>query len=188
MSQAAEAIPDERRASDEGARDKFDVLRETFGYDTFREGQEQVIDTLLAGKSVLAVMPTGAGKSLCFQVPALALPGVAIVVSPLVALMEDQVAALRLAGVAAAAIHSGRSREDNVETWRAVSRGEIRILYMAPERLMTPRMMEAVSRLPVSLFAIDEAHCMSQWGPAFRPEYAQLGALAESFPRCPSPR
>ena len=189
MSQAAATLPDDdpRPVQDasNGVRDKHAVLRETFGYDTFRDGQERVIDTLLAGKSVLAVMPTGAGKSLCFQVPALALPGVAIVVSPLVALMEDQVAALKLAGVAAEAIHSGKSREDNVEIWRAVSRGEVRILYMAPERLMTGRMMEAVSRLPVSLFAIDEAHCMSQWGPSFRPEYAQLGALADRFAHVP---
>lgn len=169
----------------QAVRDKHDVLREVFGYDRFREGQERVIDALLAGRSILAVMPTGAGKSLCFQVPALAMPGVAIVVSPLVALMEDQVAALRLAGVAAAAIHSGKDREENVETWRAVARGEVRILYMAPERLMTPRMLDAVSRLPVSLFAIDEAHCMSQWGPAFRPEYAQLGALADRFAHVP---
>ena len=184
MSLAA-AMPDDSDSDVEAPRDKHEVLRETFGYETFREGQERVVDTLLAGKSVLAVMPTGAGKSLCFQVPALCLGGIAVVVSPLVALMEDQVAALKLAGVAAAALHSGKSREENVETWHAVRRGEISILYMAPERLMTPRMLDAVARLPVSLFAVDEAHCMSQWGPAFRPEYAQLGDLAERFPDVP---
>ena len=166
-------------------RDKHEVLREVFGYTTFRPGQERVVDTLIGGESALAVMPTGAGKSLCFQVPALCRPGTAIVVSPLVALMEDQVAALRLAGVAAEALHSGRSREDNVETWHRVRAGRVKILYMAPERLMTPRMLDAVARLDVALFAVDEAHCMSQWGPAFRPEYAQLHELGARFPAVP---
>ena len=170
---------------DSGMRDKHAVLKEVFGYETFRPGQEQVVDALLAGRSVLAVMPTGAGKSLCFQVPALCRRGTAIVVSPLVALMEDQVAALKLAGVAAEALHSGRSREDNVETWYRVRDGRVKILYMAPERLMTPRMLDAVAGLDVSLFAIDEAHCMSQWGPAFRPEYAELAHLAERFADVP---
>lgn len=164
---------------------KLRVLRDVFGYPSFRDGQERVVDCLLAGESVLAVMPTGAGKSLCFQVPALILGGLAIVVSPLVALMEDQVSALKLAGVAAEAINSARSREVNVATWRAVAAGEITILYLAPERLMTERMLAALSRLPVSLFAIDEAHCLSQWGPSFRPEYAQLAALSERFPDVP---
>ena len=190
MSQAAEAIAVEEPRAEQARRDKFEVLRETFGYDTFRPGQERVVDALLAGTSVLAVMPTGAGKSLCFQVPALCMPGMAIVVSPLVALMEDQVAALKLAGVWAEALHSGKSREENVDTWYRVRDGRVKILYMAPERLMTPRMLDAVAALAkdgpgVSLFAIDEAHCMSQWGPAFRPEYAQLSALGERFPTVP---
>ena len=166
-------------------RSKMAVLKDVFGYSTFRPGQEEVVDHLIAGTSVLAVMPTGAGKSLCFQVPALVRPGIAIVVSPLVALMEDQVAALKLAGVWAEALHSGKSREENVDTWYRVRDGRVRILYMAPERLMTERMLDAVAGLDVSLFAIDEAHCMSQWGPAFRPEYAQLSALSERFPAVP---
>lgn len=165
--------------------DKRTVLRDVFGYDNFREGQEEIIDALLSGTSVLAVMPTGAGKSLCFQVPALAMSGLTIVISPLVALMQDQVAALKLAGVAAEAIHSAQDRDANVAAWQKVTSGETRILYMAPERLMTERMLEALSRFEVSLFAIDEAHCMSQWGPAFRPEYAQLGALSNRFPNVP---
>ncbi|MEO1746501.1 MAG: DNA helicase RecQ [Pseudomonadota bacterium] len=165
--------------------DKHAVLKSVFGYDTFRPGQEEIIDTLLSGTSVLAVMPTGAGKSLCFQVPALAMTGLAIVVSPLVALMQDQVAALKLAGVAAEAIHSNQDRDTNVDVWRRVAAGETRILYMAPERLMTERMLAAVAKLPVCLFAIDEAHCMSQWGPSFRPEYAALSALGERFPHVP---
>ncbi|MEL6436172.1 MAG: DNA helicase RecQ [Pseudomonadota bacterium] len=165
--------------------DKHTVLKSVFGYDTFRPGQEEIIDTLISGTSVLAVMPTGAGKSLCFQVPALAMTGLAIVVSPLVALMQDQVAALKLAGVAAEAIHSNQDRDTNVDVWRRVASGETRILYMAPERLMTERMLTAVAKLPVCLFAIDEAHCMSQWGPSFRPEYAALSALGERFPDVP---
>ena len=166
-------------------RDPFAVLKDVFGYDSFRPGQEEVVRALIDGVSVFAVMPTGAGKSLCFQVPALCRPGIAVVVSPLVALMEDQVSALQLAGVRAAAIHSGRERDDNVRAWLQAREGELDILYMAPERLMTGRMLQALEALPVSLFAIDEAHCMSQWGPAFRPEYAQLSNLAERFPAVP---
>lgn len=166
-------------------KDKHDVLKEVFGFDRFRPGQEEVVDTLLSGTSVLAIMPTGAGKSLCFQVPALVREGLTLVVSPLVALMQDQVSALKLAGVAADAIHSNQDRETNVEVWRRVSNGEIQILYLAPERLMTERMLTALSRLPVSLIAIDEAHCLSQWGPAFRPDYAELGNLSTWFPDVP---
>ncbi|MEM1378407.1 MAG: DNA helicase RecQ [Pseudomonadota bacterium] len=165
--------------------DKHTVLKNVFGYDAFRPGQEEIIDTLLGGTSVLAVMPTGAGKSLCFQVPALAMDGLSIVVSPLVALMQDQVSALKLAGVAAGAIHSNQDRDANVDVWREAASGRLRILYMAPERLMTERMLGAVEKLPLRLFAIDEAHCMSQWGPSFRPEYAALGALSERFPNTP---
>ncbi len=161
------------------------VLRETFGFDEFRPGQEAVISTVLAGRDALAVMPTGAGKSLCFQIPALLSDGLAVVVSPLVALMQDQVAALKLSGIAADGIHSGNERDDNVAAWRCAAAGGTRLLYMAPERLMTERMLAALQRLPVSLFAIDEAHCISQWGPAFRPEYADLGQLRESFPGVP---
>ena len=164
---------------------KMAVLNDVFGYDKFRDGQERVVDCLLNGESVLAIMPTGAGKSLCFQVPALALGGLSVVISPLVALMEDQVSALKLAGVAAEAINSARDRDTNVATWRRVAAGEISILYLAPERLMTERMLSALSKLPITLFAIDEAHCMSQWGPAFRPEYAELGKLSEAFPNTP---
>ena len=166
-------------------KDKYDVLKEVFGYNHFRPGQEQVVDCLLNGTSVLAVMPTGAGKSLCFQVPALIKDGLTIVVSPLVALMQDQVSALKLAGVAAGAIHSNQDRDANVEIWQRVTNGDIKILYLAPERLMTERMLGALSRLPVSMIAIDEAHCLSQWGPAFRPDYAELGNLAKYFPNIP---
>ena len=161
------------------------VLAETFGFSGFRPGQEAVIGTLLEGHSALAVMPTGSGKSLCFQIPALLTGGLTVVVSPLVALMQDQVAALRLAGVAAEGIHSGNGRAENVAAWRRVAEGHTRLLYMAPERLMTDRMLEALHRLPVKLFAVDEAHCISQWGPAFRPEYADLCRLRGLFPEIP---
>ena len=161
------------------------VLKEVFGFDSFRPGQEAVIEALLAGRHVLTVMPTGSGKSLCFQVPALALGGLTVVVSPLVALMQDQVAALRLAGVAADAINSANTRADNVAAWRRAAGGETRLLYMAPERLMTERMLEALGRLPVRLFAVDEAHCISQWGPSFRPEYEDLCRLRQLFPGVP---
>lgn len=166
-------------------KDKYAVLQDTFGYEKFRPGQERVVDCLLNGISVLAVMPTGAGKSLCFQVPALVKEGLTIVVSPLVALMQDQVSALKLAGVAAEAIHSNQEREANVNIWQRVANGEVKILYLAPERLMTERMLNALSRLPVSMIAIDEAHCLSQWGPAFRPDYAELGNLTNYFPNVP---
>ena len=161
------------------------VLKDTFGFDDFRPGQEAAIEALLAGRHVLTVMPTGSGKSLCFQVPALALGGLTVVVSPLVALMQDQVAALRLAGVAADAINSANTRGENVAAWRRVAAGETRLLYMAPERLMTERMLEALGRLPLSLFAVDEAHCISQWGPSFRPEYEDLCRLRHLFPGVP---
>src|SRR5690348_2938216 len=158
---------------------KRDVLKDVFGFDEFRPGQEDAIDAILAGQNVLTVMPTGSGKSLCYQVPALVMGGLTVVVSPLVALMQDQVAALRLAGVAAETINSARSRDENVAAWRRAAAGEARLLYMAPERLMTERMLEALGKLDVRLIAIDEAHCVSQWGPAFRPEYSALSRVAD---------
>ncbi len=164
---------------------KHRILREVFGYASFRPGQEVAIDAVLAGRSALAVMPTGGGKSLCYQVPALVQGGLTVVVSPLVALMQDQVAALRLAGVSADAIHSLKPRADNVATWRRVAAGEVRLLYLAPERLMTERMLAALARLPLSLIAVDEVHCISQWGPSFRPEYEALSDLRARFPDVP---
>jgi ATP-dependent DNA helicase RecQ len=161
------------------------ILKDVFGYSQFRPGQEQAMEALIGGRNVLAVMPTGSGKSLCFQVPALALGGLTIVVSPLVALMQDQVTALQLAGVTADTINSSRTYEDNVAVWRRAAAGQLRLLYLSPERLMTAPMLKALGRLPVSLIAIDEAHCISQWGPAFRPEYAMLAGLREAFPRAP---
>jgi ATP-dependent DNA helicase RecQ len=164
---------------------KRTVLKDVFGFEGFRPGQERAMDALIAGRHVLAVMPTGSGKSLCFQVPALVRGGLTLVVSPLVALMQDQVAALRLAGVAADSINSSLDREANVAAWRRAASGETRLLYLAPERLMTERMLDALGKLDVRLIAVDEAHCISQWGPAFRKEYEMLSRLRECFPRVP---
>ncbi|MBE9559040.1 MAG: DNA helicase RecQ [Proteobacteria bacterium] len=161
------------------------ILRDRFGFDGFRPGQGEAIDALLAGRNMLAVMPTGSGKSLIYQVPALLTGGLSIVVSPLVALMQDQVAALSLNGIAAATINSSIPREANVDTWRRVQAGKVTLLYMSPERLMTGQMLTAVGKLAPKLFAIDEAHCISQWGPAFRPEYAELAKLRDIFPGVP---
>jgi ATP-dependent DNA helicase RecQ len=160
-------------------------LRDVFGYDAFRPGQEEVLAVLLAGGHILVVMPTGSGKSLCFQIPALVQGGLTIVVSPLVALMEDQVAALKLAGVAADTINSSRPYHVNAATWRRAAAGETRLLYLSPERLMTERMVDALRRLPVKLIAVDEAHCISRWGPSFRPEYEALARLGSLFPGVP---
>ena len=161
------------------------ILKRVFGYDHFRPGQAEVVETLVAGEHALAVMPTGSGKSLCFQIPALLKGGLTIVVSPLVALMEDQVAALKLVGVAADTINSSRDRDANVDAWKRAAAGETRLLYLAPERLMTERMLNALTRLPISLIAVDEAHCLSRWGPSFRPEYEALSRLKDVFPGVP---
>jgi ATP-dependent DNA helicase RecQ len=164
---------------------RLKILRDVFGYESFRPNQAEVVDAMIAGQHVLAVMPTGAGKSLCYQVPALARGGLAIVVSPLVALMQDQVAALKLAGVAAETINSAADREANIEIWKRVAAGDVSILYLAPERLMTERMISALQKLNVTLIAVDEVHCMSQWGASFRPEYDALQGLNSAFPNVP---
>ena len=171
--------------SDGGPARKNRILKDMFGFDAFRVGQEQAVDALISGRNVLTVMPTGSGKSLCFQVPALVLGGLTIVISPLVALMHDQVAALQLIGVAADTINSARTRDDNIAVWEQVKSGDIRLLYLSPERLMTARMLAALKPLPVKLIAVDEAHCISRWGPAFRPDYESLSHLRSHFPNVP---
>lgn len=161
------------------------VLKETFGFDDFRGKQLEIIDTVFAGGSVLAVMPTGAGKSLCFQIPGLMKDGLTIVVSPLISLMQNQVEALRFVGVEAETVNSNNSQEDNQRIWRKIREGELKFLYVSPEKLMTEQMLDIVDDLNISLFAIDEAHCISQWGAAFRPEYEDLSFLHGRYPNIP---
>ncbi len=163
----------------------LDVLREVFGYQSFRSGQDAVIEQLVAGNDVLAITPTGGGKSLCYQIPALVRPGLAIVVSPLIALIKDQVDALRANGVAAAGLHSGLARDELLEVYSQLWRGDLKLLYIAPERILLPDFLARLQDLPLSLIAIDEAHCISQWGHDFRPEYAELGRLKQLFPHIP---
>jgi ATP-dependent DNA helicase RecQ len=161
------------------------VLKDIFGYDSFRGRQGAIIERVARGGDALVLMPTGGGKSLCFQVPALLRDGLAVVVSPLIALMDDQVATLEELGVAAAALNSTLSSDEQRELAARIRRGEIKMLYLAPERLVQPRMLDFLRGLDIALFAIDEAHCVSQWGHDFRPEYLQLGQLAEQFPHVP---
>ena len=158
------------------------ILSESFGHKAFRPGQADIVDMILDGENVLAVMPTGAGKSICYQVPSQLLEKPTIVISPLVALMDNQAAGLRANGVPVAAIHSGQSREENVAQWKSVAQGDTKLLYLSPERLMQGRMLSAMKALDPALFVVDEAHCVSKWGPAFRPEYADLSRLKELFP------
>ena len=161
------------------------VLQQVFGYDAFRGQQAEIVDHVIDGGDALVLMPTGGGKSLCYQIPALCRDGVAIVVSPLIALMADQVAALRELGVKAAYLNSTLEPAEQQRIEADLVAGEIDLVYVAPERLLQPRMLDGLSRSPVSLFAIDEAHCVSQWGHDFRPEYRGLACLAERFPSVP---
>ncbi|MFZ5532465.1 MAG: DNA helicase RecQ [Pseudomonadota bacterium] len=163
----------------------LDILTRVFGYHAFRGQQAAIIDQVVAGGDALVIMPTGGGKSLCYQVPALVRGGVGVVVSPLIALMEDQVAALRELGVAAAALHSGLSAGEAAAIERELLAGRLKVVYLAPERLVGERTLSLLARVPVALIAIDEAHCVSQWGHDFRPEYLGLGVLGERFPGVP---
>jgi ATP-dependent DNA helicase RecQ len=162
-----------------------DRLRRTFGHADFRGLQGEVIGEILAGRNAMAVLPTGGGKSLCYQIPSLIRPGLGLVVSPLIALMADQVAALVQSGVSAARLDSAVEADERRETWARIEAGELDILYLSPEGLMQPAMLERLGRLDLALVAIDEAHCVSQWGHDFRPEYRMLGQLAQIFPHTP---
>lgn len=161
------------------------VLQQVFGYQSFRDGQQEIIETVIAGRDALVIKPTGGGKSICYQIPALLRPGLTIVVSPLISLMKDQVDTLVANGVAAVYINSSLSREVMHRHFTAMRRGEIKLVYVSPERLLQQEFMERLGELELGLFAIDEAHCISQWGHDFRPEYALLGRLKQWFPAIP---
>src|SRR6267378_638435 len=153
------------------------LLKQSFGFASFRPLQEEIIRDALAGRDVFALLPTGGGKSLCFQLPALARPGLTVVVSPLIALMKDQVDSLQAAGIPATFLNSSLPSSESGARLRGVRQGAYKLLYLAPERLMMPGFLSALDRCKISLMAIDEAHCISEWGHDFRPEYRQLSGL-----------
>ncbi|WP_051939816.1 DNA helicase RecQ [Phaeacidiphilus oryzae] len=163
----------------------LDTLRRVFGYDSFRGRQSEIIDHLVAGGDALVLMPTGGGKSLCYQIPALVRRGTGIVVSPLIALMQDQVDALRALGVRAGFLNSTQFPDERTATEQALLHGELDLLYLAPERLRLPAVKDLLDRAEISLFAIDEAHCVAQWGHDFRPDYLELSQLHERWPNVP---
>lgn len=165
--------------------DKYQVLKETFGYTTFRQGQECLVDSTLSGRDVLGIMPTGSGKSICFQVPALLFPGITIVVSPLISLMKDQVSALNAAGIHAAYINSSLTEGQFRKAMEFARQGRYKIIYAAPERLMTESFLALAQEVPISMVAVDEAHCISQWGQDFRPSYLKIVDFIQQLPMRP---
>jgi len=165
--------------------DLYAALKKYWGYDSFRPMQERIVQSLMAGNDVAVIMPTGGGKSLCYQLPALALGQTVVVVSPLIALMQDQVAQLGDMGIPAAVLNSTQPAEEQRGVMRAAAQGAFRLLYLSPERLARADTIDWLRKLPLAFFAIDEAHCISEWGHEFRPEYRQLSSLRENFPEKP---
>jgi ATP-dependent DNA helicase RecQ len=169
-------------AQDDSAGSLDEALKHQFGYDGFRPLQREIIETVLSGRDALALLPTGAGKSLCYQLPAVVRPGLTLVISPLIALMKDQVDALRSSGIAATYLNSTLDAQESSERIRALNRGEYRLLYAAPERAVQPGFVNALQRWSLERIAVDEAHCVSEWGHDFRPEYRRIHMLRERFP------
>ena len=165
--------------------DKYQVLKKYFGYDSFREGQEKLIDGLLAGQDVFGIMPTGAGKSLCYQIPALMFPGITLVISPLISLMKDQVAALNQAGVYAAYLNSSLTQGQYFKALDFARKGKYKIIYVAPERLLTESFLDFAIHADISFISVDEVHCVSQWGQDFRPSYLKIVEFIDRLPRRP---
>ena len=161
------------------------ILKKYFGYDTFREHQLEVIQNILDGKDAFVLMPTGIGKSICYQIPSIIRRGVGLVISPLIALMQDQVEALRQNGVSAEFLNSSLAQDQSRLVENRVISGRADILYVAPERLLSESFQQLVQRFPIALFAIDEAHCVSQWGHDFRPEYLRISEVTDRFPKVP---
>ena len=165
--------------------DQYSVLKRVFGYDRFRPGQEEIVEAILSGRDVLAVMPTGAGKSICYQVPALMMPGITLVVSPLISLMQDQVRALVAAGVPAAYLNNSLNDNQKALMLRRAQEGRYKIIYVAPERLQMPGFLRFAEEQPISMVTVDEAHCISQWGHDFRPSYLQIQDFVRQLPTRP---
>ena len=162
-----------------------DILKQYFGYDSFRPGQDELVHAILSGRDTLGIMPTGAGKSICYQVPAMLFPGLTLVISPLISLMKDQVGALVEAGVPAACINSAMSAEEFRDALYFAGRGQYKLLYVAPERLTAPSFLEFAKRVPISMITVDEAHCISQWGQDFRPSYLKILDFLAELPERP---
>lgn len=158
-----------------------DALRQYYGFSDLRDGQARAIRSILAGRDSLVVLPTGGGKSLCYQLPALVLPGLTVVVSPLIALMDDQVQGLRRRRIAAAALHSGLKPSEEAHTWRSVESGVLQLMYLSPERLLSPRTLARLTGRRIAIFAVDEAHCVCEWGYDFRPDYLRLAAARDKL-------
>ncbi|MGI6182015.1 MAG: DEAD/DEAH box helicase, partial [Agathobaculum sp.] len=162
------------------------ILQSCFGYDSFRPGQAELVQAVLAGRDTLGIMPTGAGKSLCYQVPALLFDGLTIVISPLISLMKDQVGALHEAGVPAACLHSAMPAAEMYAVLRETENGGCKLLYVAPERLTAPAFLDFARRAPVAMVTVDEAHCISQWGQDFRPSYLKIADFLAALPARPA--
>ena len=163
-------------------KNAYKVLNNVFGYSDFRDGQKEIIENIIKNNNSLAIMPTGAGKSLCYQIPAIVSDKKTVVISPLIALIDDQVSALSQLGVNVSKLHSNQSEEERKKSWNDYKIGKSKIIYISPERLMTEYIIESLKSIDIGLFVIDEIHCVSKWGQSFRPDYEELSQLKSLFP------